>query len=69
MVTGVGERPGRIAQGVVRALQLSYAWRRRCPVRTPPALYDPPVTVCEGCGRPLRAGWRRVCARCLGVAA
>ncbi len=48
---------------------LSGRWQGGCPVCRPPARDDPPATVCEGCGRPLRAGARRVCARCLGVAA
>ena len=28
---------------------------------------DLPTTACEGCGRPLRAGNRTLCLRCLGV--
>ena len=48
------------------------AWRRRCPgCPPPPPAAEPPAaeSTCEGCGRPLRAGKRTVCARCLGVAA
>ncbi len=48
---------------------LSGRWRGRCPVCRPPARDDPPATTCESCGRPLRAGRRRICATCLGVAA
>ncbi len=47
---------------------LSGRWRGGCPVCRPPTRDDPPATVCESCGRPLRAGRRRLCARCLGVA-
>ncbi len=49
---------------------LAGTWRDGCPVCARPAKTgQTPPTVCEGCGRPLRAGRRRVCARCLGVAA
>ena len=42
-------------------------WRRHCPVcHLPP---QSAATTCEGCGRPLRAGNRRICAACLGIAA
>ncbi len=45
-------------------------WRDGCSVCARPAKTGQnPPTVCEGCRRPLRAGRRRVCARCLGVAA
>lgn len=48
---------------------LTGAWRRRCPVCKPPAVDDLPASSCEACGRPLRAGRRRVCGTCLGIPA
>ena len=47
-------------------------WRRRCPGCPPPtapAEATAAASTCEGCGRPLRADKRTVCARCLGGAA
>ncbi len=48
---------------------LSGRWRGGCPVCRPRTRDDPPAPVCEGCGRPSRAGRRRVCGRCLGIPA
>lgn len=48
---------------------LSGRWRGSCPVCRPPTRDDPPAATCEACGRPLRTGRRRVCARCLGIPA
>lgn len=54
---------------VPRAEIVGGSWQRPCPRCHPPSLPPSQPSICEGCGRTLRAGKRTVCATCLGIAA
>jgi len=50
-----------------RGAILAGTWRRQCPTCPPPDRGNSVSTMCIGCGRPLRAGSRPVCVRCIAV--